>query len=103
MEGAGPAAGDAGQTAHVGHLLVVPAQRMVHVGQHLLAVGGRPDWVLQASLGAETSGPLETGRDGPPEAATGPLEGVTVAVQAHLLGPMAELPTEGPLPRRVAG
>src|SRR3984893_4256372 len=103
MEGAGPAAGDAGQTAHVGHLLVVPAQRMVHVGQHLLAVGGRPDRVLQASLGAEAGGPLEAGRDGAPEGATGPLEGMALAVQAHLLGAMAEFPTDGPLPLRVAG
>ena len=102
MEGVGPPAGDAGQAAHVGHLLVVPAQRMVHVGQHLLAVGGRPDRVLQASLGAEAGGPLEAGRDGAPERTTGPLEGVALAVQAHLLGATAELPTDGPLPLRVA-
>jgi hypothetical protein len=55
--------------------MVVPAQRMLPVGQHLLAVGGRPDRFLRASLGAEARGPLEAGRDGAPEDATSPLEG----------------------------
>ena len=86
MEGVGPPAGDAGQSAHVGHLLVVPAQRMMHVSHHLFAVGGRRYRILDASLGAEAGGPLEAGRDGAPERTTGPLEGVTLAVQAHLLG-----------------
>jgi hypothetical protein len=90
MEGVSPPAGDAGQAAHVGNLLVVPAQRMVHVGQHLLAVGGRPDRILQASLGIET-GPREADRDGSPEGTTRPLEGVALAIQAHLLGATAEL------------
>src|SRR5262249_19780690 len=103
MEATGPPAGDAGQAAHVGYLLVVPAERMVHVGQHLLAVGGRRDRVLQASPGAKARGPLEAGRDGAPEGTTGPLEWLALAVQAHLLGATAELPTDRPLPLRVAG
>jgi hypothetical protein len=67
---------------------------MVHVSRHLLAVGGRADRVPKASLSAEAGGPLEAGRDGVPEATTGPLERVTLAVKPHLLGAMAELPVE---------
>src|SRR5919108_2037606 len=103
MEAVGPPAGDAGQAAHVGDLLIIPAQCIVDVGQHLLAVGGRPDRILQANLGAEAGGPLEAGRDGAPEGTAGPPEGVSLAVLAHLLGVTAELATDGPLPLRVAG
>src|SRR5215831_14483725 len=76
---------------------------MMHVGQHLLAIGGRPDRVQQASLRTKASGPLKAGRNGAPEATTGPLEGVTLPVHAHLVGAIAELPSDGALALRVAG
>ncbi len=90
-EGVGPPAGDAAKAAYVDHLLLVPAKRMVHVGQRLLAVGDCPDRILQASLGAEAGGPLEAGRDLAPEDTTGPLEWVALTIPAHLLGTTAEL------------
>src|ERR1700730_18282639 len=103
MEGVGPPVGDAGQTAHIRDLLVISAQRIVNVGQHLLAIGGRPDRVLQARLGAEAGGPLEARRDRAPEGTASPPEGVALAIPAHLLGTTAELLTDRPLPLRVAG
>ena len=103
MECVRPAAGDAREAAYEGYLLVVPAQRMVHIGQHLFAVGGRPDRVLQASLRTKARGPLEAGRNGAPEATTGPLEGVTLAVHPHFLGAIAKLLSDGALALGVAG
>src|SRR5262245_62981168 len=46
---------------------------------------------------------MEAGRDGAPERTRGPLERVTLAVYAHLLGTLAEFLTDGLLPLRVAG
>src|SRR5262249_13857380 len=82
--------------------LIIAAQRMVHIGQHLLAVGNRSDRVLKARLGVEARSPMEACCNGTPEGAPRPLERVALAVKTRLLGAAVELATDRVLPRCVA-